>query len=168
MAWADEYTLIPKKSACGSWPSQCPSLLGTAEYSWVSWPGLTSSATYWLNCFDEQRPYFSLSSSKHNLHVFDSAVNWCLELRYKSGEKRSWDLVFLVCSQVWIESTLKGGSKVMCSDQTNVSANIIRKCILFLVLINRENEDFIVRIFLHLLHTLLYWIHFDTATCDFL
>lgn len=56
----------------------------------------------------------------------------------------------------------------MCSYQTNVSANIIRKCILILLLSNRANEGFIVRIFLHLLHPLLYLIHFDMATCDFL
>lgn len=56
----------------------------------------------------------------------------------------------------------------MCSDQTNVSTNISRKCIVFLVLINRANEGFIVCIFLHLLHLLLYWVHFNMATCDFL
>lgn len=64
------------------------------HWCWVSKPGLGCSARHILNCFDEQRLYFALSSSKHNLYVFGSAENCCLEVRYKTGGKRTWSLLF--------------------------------------------------------------------------
>jgi len=69
-----------------------------------------AAASYLSTCFDGQSPCFALSSSKPNVHVFDSAVNCCLEARYKTWGQKTGGLPFLFCSQARDEGKLTAGS----------------------------------------------------------
>lgn len=74
-------------------------------------PDSKTGCSFWLSrCFDEQSPCFAVSSSKPNLHVFDSAVKGCLQTRHKTWDQKTWGLPFLSRHQVQDEGTFTAWS----------------------------------------------------------